>query len=493
MFGDVAPASGELQPSGCALPVVQVFGLVIAKYPALVAAVFPMAAVAVRSLQFGAGRLSRREVPKGWFWGPLTAVVLGLVLSTPHWLKNWLWYGDPFYPLLRRYFQVRPWTPDSEYFYQVFSSQNWVPTGTPREKLEGLVRALFDYSIRIYNWPDFHKDFPTFGSLFTFCLVGLVILGWKRRLWALVLGIHLGIAVWFMLFQHERYLQPLVPLMAGVCSSVAVLAWKQGWAARVGVLALGGVQLVWGLDIVFWPLHKMTGKSGIELASEFFARGYDKNYGARLRPFEDLASIGRTLPKSANVLLHRDHLRTGLGTRTVWDALRVQLGISYGALGSARALHRKLKEFEVTHVVWEYARASEEDSLAGELVFHTYASRSLLNRKTFGRKSVAEVPLDEPPPERAAVFYFGCRGQPASGLYRIEDLNVQVYWRLPGTPPPTYPAPRVPLENDLDVLVAAADRAIIERSCPQAPQELDGFEEVARSDARIYFARRLEK
>ncbi|HTV19730.1 MAG TPA: hypothetical protein VMG12_13690, partial [Polyangiaceae bacterium] len=48
-------------------------------------------------------------------WAPargfVLAVTLGVLLTAPHWLKNWVWFGDPLFPALRRYFDVHPWNP----------------------------------------------------------------------------------------------------------------------------------------------------------------------------------------------------------------------------------------------------------------------------------------------------------------------------------------------------------------------------------------------
>ena len=487
----LARAFRELRPGACAFLVIQLCGLVMTKYTTLPAAIFPILAVGVRTLHLGARSVLARRWSLRFLAGPAVALGLGLVLTTPHWLKNWVWYGDPFYPLLRRFFTVRPWTPDSEFFFQVFSAEAWAAVGTPLEKLEGALRALYNYSLHLYNWPDFHKDFPIFGSLFTFGLIGLVFLGPRPRLWVLVLATHLGIVVWFLLFQHERYLQALVPWMASAIAAIALLAWRTGWAARIGVVALGTVQLVWGLDMIFWPLHRMTGKSGPALASEFFARSYERNFLSRVQPFEDLASIGRELPKDANVLLHQEHLRLGLGTRAVWDALRMQMGISYGSLGSARNVHRRLRELGVTHVLWASKAAQEQDTIAGELAFHTYVSLYLEAPKAFGARSLGRLPDAEPPEERPEVLYIGCSNQPASGLYQISDLHVQRFYRLPNQPPADYPAPRRPFDGDFQKLVDLVDRIVVEHRCADAPNDVPGFVLVAKSAHRSYFAREL--
>src|SRR5690606_17017367 len=48
----------------------------------------------------------------------LAIVITGLIVSSPLWLKNILWYGDPLYPNFHRYFSPRPWSANSEYLLE---------------------------------------------------------------------------------------------------------------------------------------------------------------------------------------------------------------------------------------------------------------------------------------------------------------------------------------------------------------------------------------
>src|SRR5262245_65003569 len=74
---------------------------------ALLLSPFPIVLVALRFLLDVFGGLRGR----GWqrLLGPLIAGVTTLVLSSPHWLKNWIWHGDPLYPNLHARFHGRPW------------------------------------------------------------------------------------------------------------------------------------------------------------------------------------------------------------------------------------------------------------------------------------------------------------------------------------------------------------------------------------------------
>lgn len=285
----------DLRPEASALFVAQLCGLVLTKYTTLTVVAFPILAYLARAAQLAWAQIRGRGGGT-WAKGALTAVGVGAVLSSPHWLKNLIWYGDPVYPILRHHLSVRPWTSDSEHLYRVYESVAWMARGSTFDKAQGAWHALYNYSLALYNWADFHGLFPIFGSLFTFGLLALPFLPRARRIWPLVVATHLGIVIWFLLFHHDRYLQSLLPWMAAAIAAMAALAWRAGLAARLGVVVLGGTQLVWGLDMIAWPIHHMTGKSSLSLVSDFFSKSYQKDFAARTRPFEDLVSIGRALP-----------------------------------------------------------------------------------------------------------------------------------------------------------------------------------------------------
>lgn len=470
----------DLEPRACVLLVIQLCGLVMTKYTSAMVLVFPVLAVSVRALMLAAARLRGRTATHHWLTGPLSALFVGLALTTPHWLKNWLWYGDPVYPMLHRYLNVRPWIPDGPLLYEVFTSDNFQARGTWPEKLEGMLHGLHDYSYKLYTWESLHGLFPVFGSLFTFSLFALPFLKATRRLWALVVAIHLSLCVWYLFFSEDRYLQVLLPWMVAGTSAIFCLAWRLGWAARLGVVSLAGLQLVWGTETMFWPTHQMTGKSGIALANDFFGRTLRKDFDSRTKPFEDLAQIGRSIPKGSKLLIHVDHPRLGIGVQTVSDAYRVQYGISYGYLESSIVVHRLLRQAGVTHVLWTPELIYAEQTVASELMFHSYVTRHLVNRVQFGSRVLGELPPEEPPDDGRTVLYYGCDHAYQNGLYDIADLRATPERiRRPGQKV-IPPRPRVRIrEANLDALVQQASHAVLNRQCAGAPA-LEEFERVAR-------------
>jgi hypothetical protein len=476
----------RLSQRACLLFAVQVSGVLLSKYTAAIAVVAPILVLGVRGLWLTAR--SFRAKPRNFapLLGLATTLGAGLVLTTPHWLKNLIWHSDPFYPILHRHLPSRPWTSGSDYLFQVYQSIAWAATGTTGEKLKGMAKALYDHSYALYNWGDFHGAYPVFGSLFTFGLVLLPVLAGTRRVWSLVLMTHVGIAMWFWLFHAERYLQALVPWMAAVVVSLAILAWRAGWAARAGVLLLGGLQIVWGLDMIFWPLHRMTGKSQVGMANDFFAKGYGTGGASRVKPFEDYAAIGRALPPGAKVLVHHEHPHLGINAQTVNDAPRIQYGLSYVELGSPQAVDRWLRDNGVTHLMWQKGVVYGEEPVGADLVFHAYA-HGLPIVASHGIRSLAKLPARPPAPRRPDALVYLCDGSYRHGTYPIAALDMSPY-PLPGFVK-TYPAPRVPYVPGDEAALSALGYAIVNTACPGAPALSRGFVQTAVAGTIRYYIR----
>jgi hypothetical protein len=474
----------SLRVQDCLLVAISVSSLLMTKYTAAAAAVGPVLVLTVRGLQLGIAQLRSKPRRAPALRALLATLGAGLLLTSPHWLKNLIWYGDPLYPVLHRYLRVRPWNSDGDYLFAVYQEQQFAPTGTLSQKLLGMLKALYDHSYALYNWSDFHGLYPVFGSLFTFGLVALPFVRDSKRTWALVGMTHLGIITWYWVSTAERYLQTLLPWMVATCAALGILAWRSGWPARVGIVLLAGLQLVWGADMVFWPLHRMTGKSAIAMANDFFARGYGKDGAARTKPFEDLAALGRGLPERSKVLVHHEHLHLGLGTMVVSDSTRIVYGINYGELASPAAVHSLFREYGITHVVWQPQSVYGDESVAGDLVFHTYAESWKKIRKHAGR-TIAALPAEAPPRRNQLVVMHQCDGSYSQGIYNLADLRLSPY-PLRGHVT-RFPNPRQPLEALRD-LPEPPSYAVVNDRCPGAPP-LKGYRQIAGAGSIRYLVR----
>lgn len=365
------------------------------------------------------------------------------LVTTPFWLKNLIWHGDPFYPALHRHLKLRPWHADMEFFYETLVEPNfWRPKGTPLEKARETAEATFTFAFEPHDWGWMHHDWPVFGFLFTLSWFALPFVGASRRLWALFLAGHVGVVTWFLFSHQDRYLQMLVPWMVACVAAMIVCAWRLSWFVRAPLLGLVGIQAVWGFAAAFIQTPQRTGTdfpflNVMQLASS----GYRGDFAKRTKVFTEYEGAGRSTPRDAKILLHRMLLHAGLRRVAIMDHPNWQGGISYRRLASQRAVYDLYRELGVTHVMWpSNGNSLREETLASDLRFLGFATHVLRDEQRFGGYLLAPLPAEPPRDEpREGVVFLGCKDY-SPGLYELGDLVV-----LPVGGPSARPAPHVAL------------------------------------------------
>lgn len=476
----------EFTPARAGVLAVFISGALLTKYTAAIIAIFPIAVALLRGV-FLLVRGAYRRVPRPSPDAPLTVAaglgvfaVVGLALTAAHWLKNWIWYGDPVYPILYERFAVHPWTPDTAFYYQTQLADNmWTPTGPLRQELWETVKILFTFSFKPHDWGAFHGTVPVFGFLFTLLVFALPFLKGGKRVWGVVAATWAGIALWYWVHHEDRYLQTLLPWMVAATAAIIILAWRSGFVSRVLVVLLVGMQAIWGSDVYFIPTHTMMHTAPVKLSADMVATGYKKKYKERLHPFGSWYEVGKALPKGARLLVHDQHTHLGIRVASVSDWPGFQGAISYGQAASLRDVHDMFKRLGVTHAVWWTTNSRGIDSLAGDLAFFGYVLRygeELTKHSGLTTCKLPDTPPDETIPD--TVLYLGCPGNYKSGLYERKAM------RVPGAgnhDASEYPAPLRALAPDAgdtaDVLAKQAGYLVYEPSCqPGVPKgTLDGL------------------
>jgi hypothetical protein len=386
------------------------------------------------------------------------ALVVGLIVTAPHWLANWCWYGDPVYPMLHARLADRPWSVGAERRLDTFlGTELWTPHGSFASKLADVARALVTFSVEPHDWPTYHGKVPVFGSLFTITSLLLPFLKGARRTAGLALGAMAGVAIWFSTSHQDRYLQCLLPWMAVATLAVVCLVWRQLPSLRAPLAAAIGLQIIWGGDVYFIPAnddsYEVDRPSPVKAAVDLLSSGYRGDYEKRLHPFDTWEAIGNALPPDAKVLLHERYLHLGLARMAVSDLPGWQGGISYEDLVTSRAIAAKLRQFGVTHVVWETDTSHESDSFTGDLAFFRFVTEFTESPRQIGYFTLAKLSSAVPPVEQGDVAWYGC-DMPVGELRRLDDLDSD-------SPPPPRLAPLVPESS----LPSEAELAVVNRDC----------------------------
>ena len=495
-----------LDPRASILFALVVSAAVLTKYQTMYFVIIPIVALVVRAawlmLRPLVARWRRHEsFERGAVVRPLVglgcAAVFGLLFSSPHWLKNLFFYGDPLFPYLHKYLGAARWGSDEGHLFDVWNawqSKNWIPTGSAKARLIETLGATFGFSFRPHDWSTFHGKIPVFGSLYTLSLLCLPFLRNTRRIWALAGATQAGVFIWYWTMHQDRYLQALLPWMAAVVAATIALAWRAGWHGRVAIGGLVAYQIVWGADAYLYPAHSMTKQPAMTVTNELLSMHFKKDYEGRWKVSGALFDLGSStaLPANARVLLHENNPRLGVWRSLLSDMPGWEFGLRYEKYATPRAMDDKLDGLGVTHVVARAKRSRGYDSLGADLRFYDYVAQELTVVKTFGEFTLYAVP-DRATRQRTTqggdrVAYFGCSKLYEKGMHALAALDVRD--KQLETPPPTKPAEKT---GAVATLVAEADFVVTEPHCGPDKAALGAFVDLgARGKEEMWGRRRVE-
>lgn len=454
----------KLEPRWCAvLGVLLAAAAMVKETTALLLAPVPVLVLGFRLAQLTVARLrSGPEKPFDLLRGPLLATAVGLFASSPLWLTNLIWHGDPVYPILNKYLHVRPWTTESAYRLKwAYEEANmWQPPHNFTGLLISL-KALATFSFVPNDWARFHGSTPVFGSLFTLLLPSLVFARARGRLWAVVAWVHFSILCWFWVHHQDRYLQGVLPLMTAATAAAIVAIWRLGMTAKSALAALVALQVVWGGDVYFFQTHAMA-KSPLKKSIDLLSAGFERDYDRRFAVQNGFQAVGAVLPKHARVVVHDENSHLGLEAQSIMDRFPFEYGISYGLQATPRDVYELYRSLGATHVLWT-GKSKGTDSLAGDIMFFDFVQHHTKDLGSPGGMHLGQMP-DGPPSEpfNDTVAVFSCPGSYPNGLYRVQDLRVPVYGpesrHFPAEPPRALPANWDSTLGSLASIAATEDR-----------------------------------
>jgi hypothetical protein len=472
----------------CALLAIALAGATLAKYQAvyLIAPVVVMVSVGwLRAwLRIGKGYspTTQRALRRNLWWAPAILVGLGTLLVSPHFIKNLIFYHNPVYPFLQDVIESTPTVPNAHLYVQcTFTDISWVPKGTFWMKVENAVKLFFTFSF--YPHYSFTNNVPAFGSLFTLLLPGLLLVPGRRAIALVAFIATTALLAWGMTYNVDRNLQTFMPVLVCITGALLVKLWRLGWLARVGLIPLVGLQLLWGADAPFYSAHDHL-RAAIDLART----GFEGRAKSRFEGFRSsFVAIGEALPPDAKVLFHASHNSLGIDRDIFLDMAGFQALISYHQARTPRELYEYFRSRGITHLlegqgIWESTR---QESVLYNLLMNRYATQ--LGR--FGGYRLAAMP-DEPPPAEAPyrVLCLQLHGY-ADGLYPIERLN-----RVERMPAELleYPPPERALDGNLLELLQAADAVLVRGHNQEIGTELGAaFERIpCLGDVTLHVRRR---
>lgn len=351
-----------------------------------------------------------------------------VLISSTHWLKNIVYYHDPFYPLLNRYLPATPFhagaaeTLEDAYWLPQFAAQGpWL------QRIWSSLKASLTFSFIPNDW-GFHGQRPVFGSLFTLAIPVLLFINAGKRLLGVFVGTQVGLVVWYLTSHQDRFLQSLLPWMAAATAAVLYLVWRKGVWARLGTGALVTAQIASGLDVYFMQTHMMLADSPIRALTEYLAAAHTGKYAERyvVSPTEE--KVAAVLPPDAVLLSHIYQSRLGLGVRVVADGAGWQGAIEYLQHGSPADTADLLNRLGVSHVMRHPdPKALSNRDMAREIVFQRWLALYTDPERNYDDATLAKVaslPRDAAlagQPTRIAVF--DCAARASVGIYTPRGLG----------------------------------------------------------------------
>lgn len=269
---------------------------------------------------------------------PAAAFALGaLALGSPWYLRNWIWTGNPFWPMLGSWFGDAG---GAEVFarLQASSSVGLRP---------GLVNALrLPYAL--FASPGSFLEPPR--ELLASCALAAAACGAAcRRILPrdAVIFVLLYAALWFLVLQEGRLLLPLAPVLAVFTAAAWARAagspWRRAVCAGALILAVSPVVKLSANNELF-GFFAVSSPDAAAARRRYLLRAIGAPYA--------LSEAVNAMPPDARVLLYREV--RGYYLDRAWacgDPITDGLGL-YRGLADAEDLRGRIKEHGFTHVFY---------------------------------------------------------------------------------------------------------------------------------------------
>jgi hypothetical protein len=203
-----------------------------------------------------------------------------------------------------------------------------------------------------------------------------------------------------------------------VTGAILVTCWRMGWWARMGLIPVVGLQILWGCDAVFYSQQER-----LDQAMDLIKSGYEGHAHKRFSDYRGWhLSASRSLPPNARVLLHSELTSLGIKREVLLDMAGFQGLIHYDHIQTPRQLYTYLRTFGITHLI-DLPAAAPSSTTQEEVVWDAFASRYAVPVTEVGALRILRMP-DQPPPEAAPMRVASIgQGGYIDGIYPITALN----------------------------------------------------------------------
>jgi dolichyl-phosphate-mannose-protein mannosyltransferase len=355
----------------------------------------------------------------------LTAAGVTLVVSSPFWLKNWIAYGDPFYPNLFRWLPDRPFYPGAaEHFDRAYWFSGATVSLSGMQRVRDTLRALGRFSFFPMAWARASDDATVVGSLFTLLLPLML---WVRPRWRVLLiagCVHLALVVWWLTYPYDRYLQAFMPWMAACVAATLAAVWRtRAVALRAALVMLVGLQIVWGGDSYLLRSQEMLAALPLRALG---AAADEHPFARNPYPGEELSEVGARLPKGARLVGHDFYQSLGVGAPAITDNPDWQGSIEYLQIDQPEEVRRRWRALGGTHLLWPFSKETRPpEDLARDTVFGRASVAFTNSSFTVAGYRVAEL-VDRPAPKsmqnRTLIAWLGCGTDRSLGVYTPAGL-----------------------------------------------------------------------
>jgi hypothetical protein len=348
------------------------------------------------------------------------AAILGactMVLASPHFIKNWIYYRNPLYPMAQWAFsKSHPTMPGViQMLDYLFVDWHWHPPRQLAERIWQALRLTVMFSFEPHY--SFIGNRPNFGSLFTLTLPFIPFVPIRRRLIpaaAVAMG---ALFAWAFSYWVDRNLQTFLPVMVAITGATIAAVWGMGLPAKLGVGILIALQLVWGVDFYFSGSDRL--QAGVALIKSGFDGNSNKRFDEYRRSYREL---GQAIPINGLAILHNSHISLGINRRVLLDWIGFQGLIDYRGFKTPREAYDRFAQLGVTHLIVQpgsRAAASKQEEVIFDTLVGLYAKRTA----NIGGFALYEMPTTPPPDQPPLQVMTIGLGQYTDGVYEVSDLG----------------------------------------------------------------------